>query len=41
MNRRGVVYRLPLAAALLAAIGYVLLHRDLIDPSLLERELSI
>jgi uncharacterized membrane protein YdjX (TVP38/TMEM64 family) len=40
MKRRGAVYRLMLVAALVAAIGYVVLHRDLIDASSLERELG-
>jgi len=40
MNKRGASYRLMLVAALLAAIGYAVLHRNLIDASLLERELG-
>jgi len=40
MNRRVVVYRLVLAAALLVAFGYLLLDRNVIDSSLLEREVG-
>jgi len=39
MNRRGVIYRLMLAVALLAAISYAVFHRDLIDASSLHRAL--
>jgi uncharacterized membrane protein YdjX (TVP38/TMEM64 family) len=39
MSRRGVICRLMLAVALLAAIGYAVFHPDLIDASSLHREL--
>ncbi len=39
MSRRGVIRRLMLAVALLAAIGYAVFHPDLIDASSLHREL--
>lgn len=40
MKRRGAIYRVLLAAGLVAAIGYVLLHRSILGASLLQRELE-
>jgi uncharacterized membrane protein YdjX (TVP38/TMEM64 family) len=40
MKGRGAIYRVLLAAALAAAVGIVLLHRSIIDASLLQRELG-
>jgi len=39
MNRRGLIYRLVLVAALLGAIVFVTLHRDLFQPARLQHEL--
>jgi uncharacterized membrane protein YdjX (TVP38/TMEM64 family) len=39
MNKRGAIYRLMLVAALVAAIGYFVFHRDIIDASSLEHGL--
>jgi hypothetical protein len=40
MNRRGLIYRLILAAALVAAIGFVALHRGYFQAGALESELG-
>ncbi|MGH7838273.1 MAG: VTT domain-containing protein, partial [Candidatus Binataceae bacterium] len=40
MKRRGLIYRLIVAAALVAAIAWIALHRELLEAAALQRELS-
>lgn len=40
MSRRGLIYRLALAAAVLGAIGFLALHRNFFQAGALERELQ-
>jgi uncharacterized membrane protein YdjX (TVP38/TMEM64 family) len=40
MRGLGVLSRLIVLSSLLAAIAYLALHRDLLDPALLEKELK-